>query len=231
MARLPGARGCTAGERECRMKTVPHRTLPLSTTSPFTPRGQHPVVDSRAWTRAVAQALYGAALGNDGAPSPMASRAPQAVPTAPDGRAGMDAPRIASLAAAGCSHQHSGAMPASIAMSKQAHGHSQHPVCEARAPTGAPAAAPDEAAPTKPSQTSRAPRRAPASQPPVRVHVEQQAHGLAIWLGVDRSVAPASLGPLLAQLRWPAGAGPHIVALTCNGTPLHPRSSSEREIP
>lgn len=65
--------------------------------------------------------------------------------------------------------------------------------------------------------------------PPVRVHVEQGASGLLVWIGVDGDAASAAArsAAILAQLR--GAAAPPLAALVCNGTlvyaaaaPRHP---------
>jgi hypothetical protein len=61
-------------------------------------------------------------------------------------------------------------------------------------------------------------QRPSESAPPVRVHVEQGASGLLVWIGVDGDAASAAarFAAILAQLRG-AAALP-LAALVCNGT-------------
>jgi hypothetical protein len=68
------------------------------------------------------------------------------------------------------------------------------------------------------SPAPAASQRPTESAPPVRVHVEQGASGLLVWIGVDGDAASAAArsAAILAQLRGAASLP--LAALVCNGT-------------
>jgi hypothetical protein len=68
------------------------------------------------------------------------------------------------------------------------------------------------------SPAPAASQRPTESAPPVRVHVEQGASGLLVWIGVagDAASAAARSTAILAQLRGAASLP--LAALVCNGT-------------
>lgn len=221
------------------MKAVPHSTLPLATTSPFTPSGRSGRKDPQGWT----QAFLGAAKSDAG----RADTTPPAVG---------ESPRVAS----GGSPSHSAATPllpldrsASSLPAARVTGLTVSATRIALAATRSDADSQHDgpaalAAPVQGSSQSRREKEAPAQTPrpasprpqrsgeadppaPIRVHVEHQAGGVAVWLGIDRRVACDCLHALIAGLRSPMRGAPTVVSLTCNGAAVFSRSPNHKDIP
>lgn len=84
---------------------------------------------------------------------------------------------------------------------------------------------PGERAPT----SARAcPAARTGERTPVRIHVEQHAGGLAIWVGCDAQMAPAQLSSLL--MAFSTTAIP-VASIVCNGAPVYFRSPRFQETP
>ena len=198
------------------MTAVPQHTLPLATTSPFTPSARVTASDHADWSGTFDRALKGIrAEGVHGqhartVPAPMLEHRMSPAPT--------------TLLA-----QHAG-LPPSTPASQVMHpagedvkpgcasaGASQMSTMGARLPD-----APD----AEPAQ-SRPPAQRLARQEenaPVRVHVEQHPEGLAIWIGADATLDSDAVAAMLATLR---SAHPHTLVFNGRTVYASPRPPKE----
>ena len=198
------------------MTAVPHHTLPLATTSPFTQWAHSPASDHADWGRTFDRALQG--ICAEGVPG-------QHAPAVPATMAHRLSPAPATLLA-----QHAGVPPSTPASQVM------HPTGEDVKPGCASAAGqmstmgtrlPD--APDAEPAKSRPPPQRLARQEenaPVRVHVEQHPEGLAIWIGADATLGSDAVAALLATLRR---AHPH--ALVFNGRTVYASPRPPKENP
>jgi hypothetical protein len=197
------------------MISMSHDALPLASTSPFTPPGRMPEANASAWSRALQ--LAGSQRWAASAASPLHEHISAATASvvrtvvsvaprnahAPAGRDGpvarADAPAIVPADAA------NDGMPSSIEAAR--------PICLGR----------EQDAGEAPPVRRCAPVNRPASeQQSLRVHVEGDAHGAAIWVGWDGPASTAPMEAVLAAL-GKRFAGLQVASLVCNGSLLYAR--------
>ena len=217
------------------MKAAELDTLPLATTSPFTPRSRPLDGGHAGWARALAQASDATAPAQgrpEGCTPAAQARAAWAAIGKPPEFPGADAvsralpPERAAGRVALQTPFATNAMGALPTHVVEPQGDPWVATASRMKPTAGEEPRAD-ACPSRPAPRGDYPR---APQAPVRVHVEQRAGGIAVWLGMDRS-AVCDVGALLAQLRAARGAGPPLVSFTCNGTTVYARPAGHKENP
>lgn len=217
------------------MKAAGHDTLPLATTSPFTPRSRPLDGGHAGWARVLAQASDATAPAQgrpEGCTPASRARAAWAAIGKPPELPGADAASRA-LPSGGTA----GRVALQTPFATNAVGALPTQVVEPQGdPWAAIASRMKHTAGKEPRADACRPRPALCGdyprppQPPVRVHVEQRAGGIAVWLGMDRTAA-CDVGALLAQLRAARGVGPPLVSFTCNGTTVYARPAGHKENP
>ena len=75
------------------------------------------------------------------------------------------------------------------------------------------------------------PRTDPSSRTPLRVHVEQDGAGLAVWLGLDRSLGSDVIAALTRSLRSSSIGGRSVTSLVCNGHTVFALPRKTKETP
>jgi hypothetical protein len=283
MAGTPWRR-CPGGG--CPVTPLRPQTLPLATTSPFTPRGRAGGGDTPAWSKAWTQAaqlqqapsehIEGTAdSSRSSLPAPLL-----AVPDAKRAIAGFASASSAStcivamsrastssastsIASTSGSSTPSAATPsASTASASTASASTLGPSTsgtassvvspQAAAPKLASPAGtlppPTASIPVVPGRSTDAPGdepvdpprarstapptevRAAAPRAPVRVHVDRQEEGCAVWLGVDRG-AEHLARQIVGQLASSRPGALPVLAVVCNGTPVYARPRIPKENP
>jgi hypothetical protein len=212
------------------VSAMPLHTLPLATTTPFTPWGRPAEQDAKGWTQALALAASASLPpqgscgpnGQSGQAQPAALCVP---PRASRERHAIFHPAGAPFEAAVTSCAHPGAEP--VALQPEDADHRAQIAPESGAPARTLPDSADETPDVHPGRPCPA-QSANSDRSPVRIHVEQHAAGLAVWLGVDGgAVTSARVAAALDRLRTDA----RIVSLVCNGIPLHDRSRLPKEAP
>lgn len=201
-------------------------TLPLATTSPFTPRGIAP--DASEWKCAWVRASCETARHPLCPPSvpwreSVPSEAPLAVQVLPPGAA----PGVQEVGLAGTEAPEP-RMHAGKSIVHEIQPYTAFAV--ARPAAVSIELVPGEVEDVVQENVSRSPLRKP-DHPAVHVHVEERPDGLAVWLGIagDTGQKPR-VAALLYELRrhWPAIP---LASLVCNGQSLYDPSSSPKETP
>ena len=206
------------------MKAVPQHTLPLATTAPFTRWSHAPALRPGAWSDTLEQAWR----AGDGM---LAARPDTHAegPRQPGDQAGAASrnvrlqPGVVTSAAA----RHALAPRFPMALGNTA----DPSLASPPAPVNSLEEADDEpqAPPARPGAARSRASREGADVPPVRVHVEQQADGVAVWLGVCAGVDARTVASVLASLRHALPGG--LTRFTCNGLTIYDRLAHHQEKP
>ena len=206
--------------------TVAPHTLPLATTSAFTPAGTRSPTANDGWQRALERAC----AGSVGESAVRAAAAPHAPAARPDVRASAAQPVLAARSVAGVAPAVDRPLALSLVDAKvwsESGSAPADPLLQPLCETG------DEPATRAPASRSatKTPR---ASEPRLHVHVEQHAEGLAVFLGMpgDAATVAAHAAALLLELRRQTqGAQQRLAMVVCNGTPILPTPPSSKEKP
>lgn len=87
-----------------------------------------------------------------------------------------------------------------------------------------------EPAPTM-DATQRGATRPAEDRAPVRMHIEHQGDGVAIWIGCDARVSPIHVAALLEAVKSQCAVTAPVVSVVCNGTPVYARNHHPQESP
>jgi hypothetical protein len=211
-----------------RMKADARNTLPLSTTPAFTPGLRLPRADATHWARALETAaapsepLHGPGLGGalpaDAARSPATGLAP--LSGSPPGlRDCIQHARGASLGSG-----------RAAGFDEPARSPSVQPVPFAARATADMSESPSDG--SAPERPARRPLSTGASETaPIRIHIEQQPGGLALWLGVDAQFGGKALAAMLQDLQQQCRGRLLIASIVCNGATVYAPTSSSKELP
>lgn len=210
-------------------------TLPLALTPAFTPVRAASPAPGPGWQRVLAQAAQAMHAREDAAllARPGLASRPVLPPKALPAEAGMRAAATGAWQAPAAIAQEAFLSPARVAAAKEQVGASAQALSQATRPDSPGVDAPAEAETSAPPSRPR--HSAPADRTPsVHVHVERQAEGLAVFLGIpgDAAGVAAHSAALLAELRRQLHGPAHRLALVvCNGVALHTLPSLSKEQP
>jgi len=217
------------------MMALPQQALPLATTPAFTPRNALPAPDAAGWKQAMGQAQasppdspqHAATAGAGNAKSAGAAVPGSAAPATRPSAEGVALPR------AGCGVHDAATRAAARFVLAEAAGSPAMPMTPIAGP-GTPAAFREQPAPAREVPVPP-PRRGDtaAAPPPLHVHVEQQADGLAVWLGIagDEEAVAVRAAAVVDALRRSLRGPDRLAQVVCNGTALHTAPRVHKETP
>ncbi len=217
---------------------LPHDALPLASTSALTAGRAHTPVQADQWRAALRRALGDAptapAAGADAARGEVASRAQPLPAPWP----GASHPHVAAgLGAAGGNVVPLAAGVAGAAGAPTSEGEAFPPAAGsllASAPCAGSVAGEESSADLRTTSPGRPCVRAHSARSPARAHLEQDAHGLSVWLGLDGDASAVRLqaaAVLLELQRVLPANGQRMARVVCNGVAIYRAPHLEKETP
>jgi hypothetical protein len=204
------------------MISIPHQPLPLATTSAFTPAAHAPREQGADWQRHFDAARSTVACAST---EPVTALPLETVPPHHPGECRPRGAQAATVVAP----SPGGIAPSAFAMDAPAARVAPSPWLHiAAAEPVLPEAASELPEASRPPDHAQAPR----PQPAVRVHMQETAQGLSLWLGVDGDAATvaARAAALLPELRRHLEtATQRITQVVCNGRPIYRSPGSIEE--